>query len=276
MDLCMEGGERDGGLGSAPRLLARAADGSRFSFDSLVVEYALQPVRAGEVLLDTGPSAAARERLVRVLARSILRDELGRSTCEEIVDPERLGGAVRTARERLNAALARHGIEVLQISTPKPRFAPPYEQAIERRKVGESEVDRLRQQEAQQAAAEELRRSSVAREETAAKAAAVRELAWSLEEARLEAQRTRRAADLYFDERESAGAREQYRLTRAAEARRAAATLEHEGRMAQAAALEAAGAAAVKAALVERLSGVEFALVPFDPPAGAASTAARR
>jgi membrane protease subunit HflC len=127
-----------------PRLLVRANDGSSFWFDELTLQYALMPDKADFVLEDSGPADAFKQKLVRAYARSILRDEFGRFSAEEAVKPENLRVATQKSLERLNLALNPHGIEVLEVSTPKPAFDQKYEEAIARRKVANQEVEHLK------------------------------------------------------------------------------------------------------------------------------------
>lgn len=125
-------------------LTVRARDGSNFWFDSIEIQYQLVPAKAIEVLQDSGTGDAFKKFWLMSFARSVLRDEFGRFDPEEISNPGNYSIASVKAQDRLNAALAEHGIEVRQITIPKPKFADDYEKAIEDRKLADQEVERLK------------------------------------------------------------------------------------------------------------------------------------
>ncbi len=129
-----------------PQLVVRADDGSSFWFDSFTLQYALMPDRAATVLADSGPNDGYKKYWVNAIARSILRDEFGRFSTEDIVKPENLRTVTSAAQKRMNEILRPHGLSVLEVALAKPRFDPLYEKAIERRKVGNQEVDHLKAQ----------------------------------------------------------------------------------------------------------------------------------
>ena len=133
----------------APFLTVRASDGSNFWFESLEIQYAILPSAAIEVLDDSGLGDGFKRDWIRAYARSVLRDEFGRFSAVEVADPSSYQAARVRSTERLNEYLNPHGIEVLQILTPKPRFDPKYEKAIEDRKVADQDVERLKELENQ-------------------------------------------------------------------------------------------------------------------------------
>jgi hypothetical protein len=136
-------GSRSVGDERVPQLIARAKDGSSFRLSSVEVQYALLPGAAALALEDSAVSGSLRAKLLAAAARSVLRDELGRVTAEEIVrgacGPE-VGAA---ATVRLNAMLAPHGVEVLGVVLGKPGFDEEYEEAIRRRAAFAQETERL-------------------------------------------------------------------------------------------------------------------------------------
>ena len=258
----MQGAEREG-PNHAPRLDVRANDGSSFWFESSSVHYALIPERAGELLADSGPGERFKETLVDAYARAVLRDELGRTSAEEIVLPDVLHAATRSSHERMNELLAPHGVSVLEISIPKPRFDAEYEVAIERRKVADQTIQHLRAKRGQ-LERERLQLEARARKE---KEIERRQLETALERELLAAEREaiqiRTGADAYFLEKVAQGEAAREQMMQQAESLTASYVLEAEGLAARLAELERRGDLVVRAALIARLPGIQFDIVPY-------------
>ena len=120
-------------------LIVRASDGSEFVFNDTTILFRVIPSRGADVLRDAG--AAHRFRMwMRPYARSILRDEFGRESTISVSDPTRFGEATGRARDRLNALLEKHGVEITSIVTPRPRFKDEYETLIESRNETENQA----------------------------------------------------------------------------------------------------------------------------------------
>ena len=142
-----------------------------------------------------------------------------------------------------------HGIEVVLIGTPNPKFDRAYEDAIEKRKSADQEVERLQAkleqlgEEREQKLAEVERKKSVERNE----------LVGELTKMKLDADRlateTRKTAEAYATQR-GFEAEAKYRA-------------EAEGLSSRAEALEQRGEVVVREALVEKLTGIKFTLVPY-------------
>lgn len=262
-----EGNEK-GALDRWPRLFVRANDGSSFWFDVFTLQYALIPAAAERVLHDSGPRDAYKERLVNAYARAVLRDEFGYFSAEEIVRPENLRAATDEARRRLNDYLRPHGVEVLEVAVAKPRFDPLYEKAIERRKVGNQEIEHLR---AQIEKLEQERHQRIARAlEEKESELLVRK--GNLERDRLAAEsqaiKTRSSADVFALQKRSEARALTERRAEEAATLVAKYTLQADGLRARAEALAAQGENAVRAALIDRFSTIEFDIQPFvQPPA---------
>ena len=120
-------------------LTVRASDGSNFVFRDTTVIFRVLGDQAQVVIRDAGPGAAFRAWM-GPYARSILRDEFGRESTISVSNPSKFGEATTRARERLNHHLARHGVEVSQIVTPRPRFSEQYENLIEARNEAENQL----------------------------------------------------------------------------------------------------------------------------------------
>jgi len=267
MSLRMEGNE-EGGAFLAPRLIARASDGSSYAFEALEIEYAVRPDMAVVVLNDLGTSIDRPARLVQACSRSILRDELGRFTCEEIVDPDKLAQAVDRAHERLADLLAPHGIELLQISTPKPSFPPSYESAIERRKVGTQETEHLKAK-LEQLRGQRPQRLARVRQE---KEIELKKLEGELERALIAAEkqslRTRGEADMLHERKLALTESERFRFAQEAASLRDRYAKEAQGFARRVEALGESGELAVRAALIEKLSSIELDFIPFVASSG--------
>lgn len=257
-------GRKTIGDNHVPFLTVRASDGSNFWFESLEIQYAILPSKAAEILDDSGTGDGFKRDWIRAYARSILRDEFGRFSAIEVADPSSYQAARIRSTERLNELLEPHGILVEQIITPKPRFDPEYEKAIEERKVADQDVDRLK------AVEEQLMQE---REEKLAKVGKEKEIEWQelqgdlvkdVKEAEREAIFVKKGADQYKVTREAEGRAELDRDTAVAEGLRAKYTKEAEGILARAVALERRGRVVVREALIEKLASIRFTLVPYN------------
>ncbi|MAF65718.1 MAG: hypothetical protein CMJ84_08680 [Planctomycetes bacterium] len=260
--LTMEG---EGGADAShvSRLLLRANDGSRFGLDSFSIQYALVSGGAREAVADTGDDPLARAGLVEVWARSVLRDQFGLYPTEEISKQETLREASEACKAILNRELAPHGIEVLELSTIRPKFDPAYEQAVERRQVALQEIERLKRKLVQ---LETERGERVARRRKD-KVVELKVLEDQISKARDATQREgvnrRHATDLYAANRLQAGELERLALEQKAHGLVVRYQAEADGLTLQMLALEQRGEAAVREALIETLAGVEFELVPY-------------
>jgi membrane protease subunit HflC len=120
-------------------LRVRASDGSEFVFNDTTILYRAIPARGAEVIRDAGYDHGFRMWMLPY-ARSILRDEFGRESTISVSDPSHFGEATSRAKERLNALLNVHGIEITSIVTPRPRFNNDYESLVESRNETENQM----------------------------------------------------------------------------------------------------------------------------------------
>lgn len=256
-------GDRVVAANQVPLLTVRASDGSNFRFDEVRIQYRINPGLGDVVLNDSGPGEQFKQRWIRAYARSILRDEFGRYSAEEVANPTTYTAASGDSKQRLNEVLTSHGIEVTQIVTPKPRFDDVYEQAIEDRKVADQDVERLIAMEDQLLREREQRLAAVEKE----KEIEMRSLRGDLERDRIDAEREairqKKAADAYAVSRRAAG--EARRAETIAEARGLVEkyTKEAEGLVAKAEALEERGEVIVREALIRKLQSIRFTLLPY-------------
>lgn len=246
-----------------PFLTVRASDGSNFWFESLEIQYAIIPVMADKVLEDSGPDAGFKLEWIRGYARSVLRDEFGKYSAVEVADPSSYQAARIESTKRLNELLAPHGIEVIDVITPKPRFDAEYEQAIEDRKVANQEVERLREEENRLRNERERRLSGVEKD----KSIQMEELLGELQRQKLDADRQRIQVELsakeYEVERLFSGSAEREQKVLEAGGLREKYTLEADGIRARAAALEKRGEVVVREAIIQKLAEITFTLVPY-------------
>jgi len=246
-----------------PRLLIRARDGSSFWFEEVTLQYALRVDRAADVLDDSGGGDAFKEELLRCHARAILRDEFGRFDAGDSVRPESVADATQKSLDRLNGALERHGIEVLEVSSPKPAFDKGYEDLINRRKLANQESEKLRAQIGTFEERGRLREENVRRSKDAELFTLEGNLAQDIGKAEREKVRALSEADIVFDERLSHG-----RIAKAEKELQASVLATKfrglaEDARTRADALLAHGSGAVRAALVEGLGRIAFQIVPY-------------
>ena len=256
-------GEGAGDPAHVSRLLLRANDGSRFGLDSFSIQYALVPDAAREALADTGDDPTVRARLVEVWARSVLRDQFGLYPTEEISKQETLRQASEACKAILNRELAPHGIEVLELSTIRPKFDPAYEEAVERRQVALQEIERLKRKLIQLDAERGERVARRRKDKVVELKVLEDQIIKVLDGAQREDVNRRHAADLYAANRVQAGELERLALDQKARALIVRYQAEAEGLVQQVLALEERGEAAVREALIENLAGFEFELVPY-------------
>ena len=132
-------GEKDISDLETEELTVRAADGSNFVFDDAIIQFEVVRPDAFDLIRDSGLKYGYRQWM-KPYARSILRDEFGRLSTITVSNPAEFDGATHAAKDRLNKLLAPHGIVVVQIVTPKPRFTQEYENLIEKRNETENQL----------------------------------------------------------------------------------------------------------------------------------------
>lgn len=256
-------GDVDRDSNHVAKLTVRANDGSNFWFDEVNIQYEMLPADADFLLADSGSGDAFKANWVRAFARSILRDEFGKFSSSEVADPTNYNTATYEAKARLNEILREHGIQIIQIITPKPKFDASYERAIEDRKVANQEVERIK------ARAEQLRRERdrLLAEIESEKAVEYEVLKGDLEAERIAAEREQvrveRSADAYKTRRVGEGQAALAAMKEQARAAREKATKEAEGLKAKTDALALQGEVLVRERLAQRLAEIEFELVPY-------------
>ncbi len=133
-------GEKDINDNHVRKLTVRAKDGSNFYFSEIEIQYQIIASKADLILRDSGKDNAYKRKWLKSISRTVLRNEFGRYSSEEIANPTQYGSAVNKSKEELNTMLNKHGIKIIDISTPKPHFDPVYEKTIEARINADQEV----------------------------------------------------------------------------------------------------------------------------------------
>jgi len=256
-------GDRDLDANHVKKLTVRAKDGSNFFFEEVKIQYKLIPSAANIVLHDSGSSDAFKQNWVRTFARSILRDEFGKYSAEEVADQSRYEAATQQAIERLNVALSEHGVEIVEIPTPTPKFEDRYEKAIADRKAANEEVNRLQEREEQLINEREKRLANIERD----MATDYERLLGMLEAEKIGAEsvavQVTKSADADKISTAAKGLAAEARMLQEAEGLTAKARKEAEGLTAKVAALAARGQVLVREKLAEKFGGIQFEIVPY-------------
>jgi membrane protease subunit HflC len=257
-------GDKDVSANHVAKLTVRANDGSNFWFDEIKIQYELNQDRTDYVLEDSGPGEGFKQNWVRAYARSLLRDEFGKFSAIDVADPTAFKTATMEAERLLNEMLDPHGVHILQIITPRPKFEENYERAIEDRKVANQEVEKLKTR-AEQLIQERERRLA---EIDSKRAVEFEALKGELEARRIDAERdqvrTERSADAYQAQRVGEGQATKAALLAEAGGLTDKARKEAEGLRAITAALEKGGEVLVRERLAQLLGEVEFELIPYN------------
>jgi membrane protease subunit HflC len=256
-------GDRDIDDNHVSRLTVRANDGSNFGFEELTIQYQLLPSEANVVLNDSGVGDSFKQNWVRTFARSILRDEFGKYSAEEVADPSGYTQATMQARDRLNAALHPHGIDIMEIITPKPKFEARYEQAIADRKVANEMVEQLKVKAGQLLKERDRRLGEIERD----KATEYELLLGTLEAGRISAEkdavRVMKSADASKITELARGQASEQQLTEKARGLSELARKEAEGLRARVEAVAQRGEVLVREKLAEKFAKIVFEIVPY-------------
>jgi regulator of protease activity HflC (stomatin/prohibitin superfamily) len=256
-------GDRDLGANQVQKLTVRAKDGSNFYFEEVKIQYRLIPSAANLVLHDSGSSDAFKQNWVRTFARSILRDEFGKYSAEEVADQSRYEVATQMARERLNVALRDHGVEIIEIPTPTPKFEERYEKAIADRKDANQEVEKLQGRAEQLIQERQKRLANIERD----MATEYEVLLGVLEAEKVSAEKTavkvQKSAEADRISTAATGQAAEARMLQEAEGLTAQARKEAEGLTAKVAALAARGQVLVREKLAEKFGRIQFEIVPY-------------
>lgn len=232
-----KGGDRD----ERDDLQFKTTDGNDISMD-VTVAWTIDPKRAPDLLSNVGTSTAeVKEKLVRPMARTLVRDVLNEIDSESVYNSDKRFEKAEKAKKVLGEALGPYGVLISQVILHEHRFAPEYEKVIHDRKLAEQHAQQLRS-EAEAAAQEALRNLESARGKVAADIAAAE---GALKQAQLAAD-----AELY-QQQQNADAIVAERSAKAKAIEKRNAALRGSG-----------GRAMVKLRIAEALEGKQIVLVP--------------
>lgn len=219
----------------------KTKDGNNVYIDVNVM-WRIDPQKAGFVVTHVGQTVEeVKERVVRPLSRSIVRDVFNEITSEEYYQVTVKNRVAAQAKDQLAAALAPLGVAVDMLQLHQHRFDPEYQAAINAQKQAEADVQML----------VERQKAALVQKQSELEA---RRSEWNqkLEEARGQAGRVRNDADGYYQTQ-----------TNQAKAVVAAAQAEADGVRKEAAALSRLGGDAyVKIQVSKRFAEKRVFLVP--------------
>ncbi|MBI2376038.1 MAG: hypothetical protein HYV07_18740 [Deltaproteobacteria bacterium] len=186
-NLLMNANPNEGDRPTPDDITFKTKDGNNVYIDVNVM-WRVDPQKAGFVISHVGQSISEiRERVVRPMSRSIIRDVFNRISSEEYYQVAVKNQVAQEARASLERGLGPYGVLIDTLQVQEHRFDPGYQAAINAQKQAEADVQTLVEQQksmAEQKIAElEGRRSE-----------------WNkkLEEARGEAGRLKNEADAYY------------------------------------------------------------------------------
>lgn len=188
MSAAAAGGSTDQGDRPVPDdITFKTKDGNNVYIDVNVM-WRIDMDKAGYVVTHVGQTVQeVKERVVRPISRSIVRDVFNEITSEEYYQVTVKNRMADKAKEQLSAALAPFGVVVDMLQLHQHRFDPEYQEAINAQKQAEADVQMLVERE----------KAAVVQKQTELEG---RRSAWNqkLEAARGEAGRVRNEADGYY------------------------------------------------------------------------------
>jgi regulator of protease activity HflC (stomatin/prohibitin superfamily) len=124
----------------------KTKDGNNVYIDVNVM-WRVDPKKAGMIIAKIGQSVdEIKERLVRPLSRSVIRDVFNEITSEEYYQVTVKNRVASKAKDELAKELAEYGILVDMLQVQQHRFDPAYQAAINAQKQAEADVQTLVEQ----------------------------------------------------------------------------------------------------------------------------------
>jgi regulator of protease activity HflC (stomatin/prohibitin superfamily) len=166
-NLEMRAAAREDNRDTPDDLRFKTTDGNDISMDVTVV-WTVDPKLIPRVVQDVGTSTdAVKEKLVRPMARTLVRDVLNELDSESVYNSDKRFEKADKARQVLTKALAPFGVSVMQVILHEHRFAAEYEKVIHDRKLAEQRAEQLKS-ETEAVGQEALRNLETARGSVAA------------------------------------------------------------------------------------------------------------
>ena len=186
-NLLMNANPEEGDRPVPDEITFKTKDGNNVHIDVNLM-WRIDPQKAAFLVFHVGQSLdEIKERLVRPVARSVIRDVFNEITSEEYYQVTVKNRVAAQAKELLAAVLAPLGVEVDMLQLHQHRFDPEYQDAINAQKQAEADVQTLVEQQ----------RNAVVQKQSELEA---RRSQWNklIEDARGDAGRVRNEADGYF------------------------------------------------------------------------------
>lgn len=129
---------------TADDLQFKTNDGNDVYMD-VTVQWHIDPEKAPSILQTVGTSTQeVKEKLVRPMARTLVRDVMNELTSESIYNADKRFEKSKEAERTLNEALGPYGVIVSQVRILDYRFNPDYQQIIHNRKLAEAQAEQLK------------------------------------------------------------------------------------------------------------------------------------
>jgi len=145
----------------------KTTDGNDIAMD-VTVAWQIDGPRAPDIVQSVGTSTEeVKEKLVRPMARTLVRDVLNELDSESVYNSDKRFEKAEKARTVLTAALAPFGVLIQQVILHEHRFNPEYEKVIRDRKLAEQRAEQIKS-EAEAAGQEAIRNLETARGKVAA------------------------------------------------------------------------------------------------------------
>ncbi len=124
----------------------KTRDGNDIETD-VTIRWRIDPTRAADIWRKVAPDTVAlKERVVRPMARSYVRDVLNRLDSEEYYNPDLRFAAASDGTKVLALQLKPYGIIVEQVILGDFAFKPDYQNLINKRKEAEKQAEKLESQ----------------------------------------------------------------------------------------------------------------------------------
>lgn len=189
-NLIMTAESQEGDRSGKDDLRFKTRDGNDIETD-VTIRWRIDPEKVDYIWKFAAPSTRElKERIVRPLARSYVRDVLNRLDSEEFYNPDLRFRAAANATSLLASHLAAYGIITEQVILGDFSFKPDYQKLINARKEAEKQAEKL---EAEIHATEEGNRAMLQQK--------VAELTEQLTIAQGQYEQAKRAADAYLVQR---------------------------------------------------------------------------
>ena len=142
-NLVMSAQTESGDRSAKDDLRFKTRDGNDIETD-VTVRWRVDPSRAEAIWKQVGPSTdEVKERLMRPMARSYVRDTLNRLDSEEFYNPDLRFRAASEATETLAAHVKPYGVIVEQVILGNFSFTREYQNLINNRKEAEKQAEKL-------------------------------------------------------------------------------------------------------------------------------------